>query len=430
MKDVPAIKEESFTSAISNHMSSIEFQMSGQRFPKQPFKDILGSWSKLSLDLMKDEDFGAEFTAKSGWADDYLQALKLDGKTPLEKAKAIYQWIQKDFSSKGTSSGIYLSMPLKDVVRAKKGFVPDINLLLTLMLKKAGLAASPVILSTRSHGFVTETYPLVHQYNYVATKLGVDTSIYYLDASDRSLGFGKLPAKCYNGVGICIGLVPVSEPLYAGDNLEAKATSITLVNDAKNKNRWVGSLSSYLGYAESTNLRDEVTEKGKDPFISKIKESYTSEFAVDEVKMDDFDNNEKPVKLNYILAISRNEDDNLIYFNPMLKEGIKENYFKTTERLYPVELPFKMQETYMFNIQVPEGYAVDEIPKSAKVSLNGGDGFFEYMISAGGDFVNLSTKVTLNKAVFTVEEYQGLKDFFDYVVKKHAEQIVFKKKKS
>jgi hypothetical protein len=35
----------------------------------------------------------------------------------------------------------------------------------------------------------------------------------------------------------------------------------------------------------------------------------------------------------------------------------------------------------------------------------------------------------LNKAFFAVEEYNTLRDFFSYVVKKESEQIVFKKVK-
>jgi len=107
---------------------------------------------------------------------------------------------------------------------------------------------------------------------------------------------------------------------------------------------------------------------------------------------------------------------------------MKENYFKSLERNYPVELPFKMEETYNFQIQIPEGYVIDELPKSAKVSLNDSDGIFEYIVSKNNTDVMLRTKIKLNKATFSTEEYEALKNFFDYIVKKHAEQIVFKKK--
>ena len=61
--------------------------------------------------------------------------------------------------------------------------------------------------------------------------------------------------------------------------------------------------------------------------------------------------------------------------------GYKENLFAAAERRYPVEMPYQIDENYNFQIEIPEGYLVDEIPKSAKVSLNDGEGFFEYLIS-------------------------------------------------
>ena len=41
----------------------------------------------------------------------------------------------------------------------------------------------------------------------------------------------------------------------------------------------------------------------------------------------------------------------------------------------------------------------------------------------------LRSRIKLNKANYLPEDYEGLRSFFDYVVKKHSEQIVFKKKK-
>jgi hypothetical protein len=428
MKDVPAIKEESFTSSIENYMTSIEFQQSGQQFPGMPFKDILGSWESLSLELLKDKDFGADFTTvDKNWVNETTQGLQLNDKSALEKAKLVYDYVQKNFSCKGIK-GIYLSQPLKETLKTKKGFVPDLNLLLTLLLKNAGLNSEPVLLSTRSHGMVTESYPIVNQYNYVVSKVVMDKKVYYLDASKKNLGFNKLPQTCYNGAGISIALYPHREPLHADSIQELKATNIVLVNDQKNKNRWEGNFNSYLGYYESLKLREEISEKGMETFTNKMKDAYTGNLSIDDIKMEYLEDNEKVIKMNYILSVNRDADNNLVYFNPMIKEGLSENYFKSTERNYPVELPFKMVEIYQFQIQVPEGYEIDELPKSTKASLYGNDGSFEYLVSKTNTDISLLSKISINKSIFNPDEYEDLKNFFDLIVKKHAEQIVFKKK--
>ncbi len=88
-----------------------------------------------------------------------------------------------------------------------------------------------------------------------------------------------------------------------------------------------------------------------------------------------------------------------------------------------------MDETYTMTMEIPKGYVVDELPKSARVSYNTNEGFFEYLIQKNEDMVQFRTRIKLNKATFKPEDYASLREFFGYIVKKQSEQIVFKKKK-
>ena len=105
----------------------------------------------------------------------------------------------------------------------------------------------------------------------------------------------------------------------------------------------------------------------------------------------------------------------------------KENPFKSAERSYPVEMPYCIDETYVLNMEIPEGYKVDELPKSARVSLNGNEGMFEYLIQQNNDVIQMRCRTKLNKANFEPEDYETLRNFFSFIVEKESEQIVFKK---
>jgi hypothetical protein len=75
-----------------------------------------------------------------------------------------------------------------------------------------------------------------------------------------------------------------------------------------------------------------------------------------------------------------NED--IVYFNPITPhDAEKENPFKAVQRIFPIEMPYCTNKTYILNMQVP-GYKVDELPKSARVALNDNEGMFQYLISA------------------------------------------------
>jgi hypothetical protein len=114
----------------------------------------------------------------------------------------------------------------------------------------------------------------------------------------------------------------------------------------------------------------------------------------------------------------------------MFSEAWKENPFKSAQRFYPVEMPYAIDETYLLRLDVPEGYVVDEMPKQLIVKLNEeGDGMFEYRLSESNGIISMRSRLKISRAYFLPEEYEMLREFFNLVVKKHNEQIVFKKKK-
>ena len=86
-----------------------------------------------------------------------------------------------------------------------------------------------------------------------------------------------------------------------------------------------------------------------------------------------------------------------------------------------------MDNIYLLSLDIPKGYAVEEMPASRKISLNDKDGYFEYIMEKNGDNIQLQMRMKINKTFFTTEEYANLREFFNQVVKKENEQIVFRK---
>lgn len=93
-------------------------------------------------------------------------------------------------------------------------------------------------------------------------------------------------------------------------------------------------------------------------------------------------------------------------------------------------MPYAFEETYSLQLDIPLGYVVDELPRSMVVKLNEeNEGMFEYRISQSGDIISFRSRVRISRAYFTRRNMKCLREFFNLVVKKQAEQIVFKKKK-
>ena len=123
-------------------------------------------------------------------------------------------------------------------------------------------------------------------------------------------------------------------------------------------------------------------------------------------------------------------DDDILYLNPLFGEAQKENPFKSAERRYPVEMPYTFDETIVATIHVPTGYEVEELPRQVRVRLNeDNEGMFEYAIAQSGNIISLRSRIKMDRTFYMPEDYEMLREFFNLVVKKQGEQIVFKKKK-
>lgn len=428
MKNVPALKEESYTSTLKNHTSKIEFQLTEYKDPLQ-YKNIIGTWSDLGKHLLESEYFGESLSKNNGWLSDTEKPLLAGAKDDVEKAARIYNYVRDNFTC--TSRGnLYLSKSLKEISRIKNGSEAEINLLLTAMLKYANLKADPVILSTRSNGYTYPLYPLISRFNYVIAEATIDNKVYYFDASVPRLGFGKLMSYCYNGHARIIddNVTPVD---FNPDSLhERKISSIFLANDENGNIK--GAVQQSLGYFESLKLRDDIKEKGEEAVVKELQKGYQGygeETQIKNARFDSLNKYDETLGLKYDLLIKGNKDD-IIYFNPLFGEAYKSNPFKSAVRSYPVEMPYTSDEMIVMTMEVPKGYEVDELPKSMRMKLNEeGDGSFEYLIQQQNDMISLRSKINLKRTYFSPDEYDMLREFFNMIVKKQSEQIVFKKKK-
>jgi hypothetical protein len=114
----------------------------------------------------------------------------------------------------------------------------------------------------------------------------------------------------------------------------------------------------------------------------------------------------------------------------MMGQGEKENPFKLLQRQYPVDFATPIDETYICYFTIPEGYEVEEAPKSVAVNLPDNGGRFTYILKQEGNTIEIMSKVTITKPVYFAPEYAYLKQFYDHIVTKHAEQLVLRKSNS
>lgn len=423
MKDVPSYKKEDFIANHKSYITTIDFQLQSIKYSETNNRMFVQSWYETVEELLKSPDFGQIFDKeKNEWIG--IEANRIvDSLIGLEAAKKIFYNINQAFNCDDYDA-IKLSDEIKKIYKQKKGNVADINLLLTAMLRSQGFEANPVIISTRGSGKITETTAILDQFNYLICELVLDSNTtFFLDASKPKIGFGKIPAYCYNGFGRRIATTPILIDLSANKFQEDKTTTFFLINAG---NKIEGSYESKLGNNESIGFRNDVLSKTNEIIFKEIKKQYAFDVAVENGEIENLKKTEDNIIIRYDIKFAFDEQD-LIYFNPFLTDIKKENIFKAEKRLNPIEMPHTINEMYVLDMEVPTGYIVDELPKSIKSKFNEDEGVFEYIITNKENHLQLHYRFSLFLANYETTDYDNLRTFYGLMLKKQAEQIVFKK---
>ena len=424
IKNVPALKEEAFTTTIRNSIAKIEFQLKEIAYPNSFPKMYMNSWTKASEDLLLDEDFGVPINRANNWLDDEVATIIKGTVSLKEKAKKIYNYVRDNYTCNDYNR-YYITSGLREVQKNKSGSVADINMLLIAMLRNQKITADPVILSTRSHGFTNEYYPIMSRYNYVVAQVAIDNIVYYLDASIPRLAFNKLPSQAYNGHARVINK-EAGPVFFMADSVKETSSTIVFIENAE-KGVVQGGFINTLGYYQSLNLRNKIAKATAADYKKELQQTYPEDIALSNIEIDSLKLLDEPVTVKFDMKLKAFGDADIVYFNPLLGEVIKTNPFTAAERFYPVEMPYTKDEIYTLNMDIPKGYKIDELPKSARIMLNEDEGMFEYLISGSETIIQMRCRLLLKKANYSNEDYQTLRDFYAYIVKKEAEQIVFKK---
>ncbi len=424
MKDVPELKLEQYTSTLRNHITRIEFQLASQNYPLSP-RDYRNTWPGLMNDLLNSENFAKQISTANHWLSDDLKPITASLRSNEEKARGIFEYVRDQFICTDHSA-LFHETNLKEVLRLKKGSVSEVNLLLTAMLRYSGIQAEPVIVSTTDHGYALEYYPMITAFNYVITRAIIDGKPVYLDASHPRLGFGRLLPNCYNGHARVVNEEATPVFLSADSVLEKKTTAMFLAVTPKG---WSGSMSQSNGYYESYMIRERIREKGKEAFITQLEKDFGSDVKIEKFQADSLSRFDDPVKLVYEFNFDHGKED-IIYLNPMFGERFRKNPFASANRFYPVEMPYTMDETVIFSMEVPDGYVVDELPKQVVAKFDDQESaYFEYRITQSSSTISMRCRVKVNRTLFLPEEYETLREFYNLIVNKENEQIVLKKKK-
>lgn len=422
---LPAFRDEPYLSSEEDVVEKVEYQLASVNFPGMMTEKVIPTWGQLAKGLLEDEDFG-KFLKKGNQVKDAV-ALITNGLTnEKDKIIAIHQHI-KDNYQWNEYYDIWTSQTIANLLKTRQGNGADLNLLLVLMLREAGIDANPVILSTRSHGKINTTYPLISKFNHVVAYVKNGDKGYALDAIDPMLPSDMVAYEDLNGEAFLIGDEKY-EWVMLGENV--KESSYHNISATLEEGSLKGNISmAHRGY-HATAIRKEFKKGNTTDIANAYFKNYFTEVNLVEPAFENQADANASLKGNVQFISNAYVEDGgtFIYVSPMLGFGLKENPFKKPERVYPIDFAHPADDTYLFNFKVPEGYTVTEAPKSVRLSMEDGSMRCDYNIETKPNEVKVSYRFTRKRVYFKVEEYQILRNFYEQVATQCGGQIVLKKK--
>lgn len=170
-ENLPAMKAEGYVNNIDNYTTSISHELSIIKYPNQPYKTYSSSWTSVAKSIYDYDNFGLELD-KTGYFEDDLKALTTGLASIEEKISVIFNFVKTNIKW-NSYYGYSCNDGVKKAYKDKTGNVAEINLMLTAMLRHAGLTANPVLVSTRSNGIAL--FPNRTAFNYVIAAVETPT---------------------------------------------------------------------------------------------------------------------------------------------------------------------------------------------------------------------------------------------------------------
>ena len=371
--------------------------------------------------------------------------------TPLEKMQALAAFVQSDIRYVAIELGIGGFQPhaASDVLTQRFGDCKDKATLLNAMLHEVGIDSYYVLVNSR-RGSITESTPANNAFNHVilAIRLPTDLKEPSLLATATHPRLGRLlyfdPTDEYTPLGGLSGFLQAGYGLLATPDGGELLQLPMLPVDANSVNR-----TAHLTLDESGTLHGDVketmqgdsaaAERARLQSVSqdtdKIKRVETmlqhslARFQIEKATLGNGRPSNRPLEWNYSFNAEQYAKvaGDLLMVRPRVF-GSKASGLLETEkpRQHPVEFEAPQHDTDVFEIQIPAGYIVDELPQLVDDDI----GFASYHSKT--EVVGQTLRYTRTYEIKTVRaplaRVEELKSFWRVILNEERTVVVLKRR--
>ncbi|MEL7532702.1 MAG: DUF3857 domain-containing protein [Bacteroidota bacterium] len=424
MQSIPAIKRESYVSGMDDYIDKIILQMDSYLDRSAGrVVTLTDSWESLTKEFFSEKYIGKKYNKDKG-VHSIAQMLTASTNDPKEKLIILHDFIRNKLSYNGKRR-IVSKEKSSEILERGVGNSAAINLCLREMLAGVGIEAHPLLISTRQHGRIVKSYPLLTQFNHLICYAQIEGEEYFLDATNDLRPYDLLAYDDLNGEG---WLLNRKAPRWVTIPSQYNAKqNITGMLEIKEDGSLEGEIQIYAHGYEALDYRTYLYQKGESAFWQHYIGDYLPDGEIISSEILGADNPDTTFcfKVKFNTSEYVNIAGDKVYFYPTLMFGMSDNPFLEPKREFPIDFVHSQEELIALVFRYPSHWAVDTEPSNARVTFPNKEILMEFQSNVGEGTVELRNRFVINDPFFMPEAYAGLKKLFDKSIALHGEPVVF-----
>ncbi|MGN6396399.1 MAG: DUF3857 domain-containing protein [Mucilaginibacter sp.] len=424
--NVPSLHDEPYMGAKKDNLQHIQYLPASRLDNTGGTVEFGNTWNQLAIKARNSTDFGSQLNRHlSGEGEILDQAKKIkttEGKIAylFDIVKNTMKWneIDRNYTIDGTS----------EAWDKKAGNSTEINLILYHLLRKAGINAIPMMVSTRENGKVNPAYPNIFIFNRTVAYVPLDGDQHYiLDATNKYNVYNQIPASLLNGMGFYLDEDNNKYDVLFLQNTEPVRQMVSINAEIKPDAKMIGSahINSY-GYNRKGAVEKYKTDGEKK--YTEYLQDHDNSLHISKLAFENMETDTLPLLqvVDFDLNLT-GSDDNYIYFNANRFAGLGKNEFLAENR--QTDIDFGYNNTYIINgiFKMPAGYKMDVLPKSVTMSMPDNSIVFKRITAEEEGMISLRYSIVFKKSLYFKENYPEFHDFFKKMFEMLNEQVVLKK---
>lgn len=423
-RNVPSLRDDDHVWCINDYRAKVSFEFERTVYPLDT-KSYTSTWEQIAELLMKDSEFGGRLSGNVPLKAE-VAALQLDTLATVDdRVAAVYTLLASRVKWDGNYT-LYSSKRPAAVLKDGTGSSADVNFMLIGMLREAGIEAWPVLVRMRHHGHLPVTHPSLKKLDaFVVAFCRGDDDWGLVDATSATGHVDVLHPQLMTDRGLIvsksgIGWMDLSEKC-AGREVTRIAAEV------RPDGTVVGERTNYYFQLSSLLHKERVKDVPSADVVEKLEHSLEAQVA-DYSMEGDAEAFSPSIAETYTFEKAAQGGGDVIYVNPFVFPVWDSNPFTNERRSVPVERPAKMTEDYAVALTIPEGYDVEELPKSISMKSPDGSIAFRVMFSRDGDAINVTYRYQVMRLFFGTDEYADLREVYNLIYAKCNEMIAIRKR--